>query len=331
MYSKRKLTGIKPTGIPHLGNYISAINPAISTEQNNTFFFIADYHALTTLKSAESIKKYTNEVAATWLSCGLNPKKTCFYKQSDIPEVLELYWILMSIAPKGLLNRAHAYKALTDQNTQQNKQADEGINMGIYTYPVLMAADILLFSAEEVPIGKDQLQHLEITRDLAEKFNNEYGDILTLPEGKIEHQKEVPGIDGRKMSKSYNNTISLFSDNKILKKQIMKIQTDSKGIEEIKDPNSCSLYYLFSLFADEESLNAVKQGYLNGGLGYGHVKKMLLELLEEKFKKENELFTYYINNHAELHQILNEGAIKARKIANKKLLEIKEAIGMGTR
>ncbi|MEK9656983.1 MAG: tryptophan--tRNA ligase [bacterium] len=328
MTNKRRLTGIKPTGTPHIGNYISAIRPSVETAHSNSFFFIADYHAITTLKNKELIQRYTLDVATTWIACGLDPEKVTFYKQSDIPELLEAYWILMSSCPKGLLNRGHAYKYSVQENQKKNKPIDEGINMGVYTYPALMAADILLFSAEEVPVGADQLQHIEITRDIAEKFNAEYRETFILPTAILEQTKDIPGIDGQKMSKSYKNTIELFSDKKIQEKQIMKIKTDTKGIEESKDPDQCKLFYLFSLFASKEETEELRRAYKKGGVGYGTVKKKLAENIQLYFKEAKEKYHNLKQNPEKVENILSSGAIKARKIAKKKLEELKQIIGI---
>ena len=322
------LTGIKPTGIPHLGNYIGAIQPALQEMNCDCYFFIADYHAITTLKNKDLLKQYTYEVAASWLACGLDPDKVVFYKQSDIPELLELYWILMCSAPKGLLNRAHAYKYLIDKNNLNHKKPDEGINMGIFSYPVLMAADILLFQAKHVPVGKDQTQHIEIARDIAIKFNQEYKEFFCLPIAKVSNELDVPGIDGQKMSKSYDNTIPLFHNSKLQHKQIMKIKTDSKSIEDPKDFESCIIFKLYSQLADKDQISMLKQKYINGGVGYGEIKKSLALLIKDKFKIANNIYNDYINHPEKLDEILKKGALKARHQAQKNLHEIKKMIGI---
>lgn len=326
---KRVLTGIKPSGTPHIGNYFSAIKPSLKNQDNESFFFIADYHALTTIKDNKKLNQYTLSVASTWLALGLCPEKVFFYKQSDIPELFEAFWILLTLTSKGLLNRSHAYKALVSNNKLEKRPDDEGVNMGLFNYPVLMAIDILLFSGKEIPVGEDQKQHIEIARDLAEKFNQEYGTIFELPEAKIITQKDIPGIDGRKMSKSYNNIIPIFGDPQMIKKSIMQFKTDSKAIDEKKDADNCNLFYLYSLFFDDEKLlHKEKENYSNGGVGYGDLKKKLNLLIQQHFKKESERYNHYISNPKIVHEILREGARKVRPFAKEKLKNIKKAIGI---
>jgi tryptophanyl-tRNA synthetase len=327
--SKIALTGIKPTGTPHIGNYFGAILPALELAKNYTaFYFIADYHALTTIKDGAMLKSLSYEVAATWLALGLDYKKVTFFRQSDVPEVFELQWILSCFTPKGLLNRAHAYKASVDQNIAAQKDADDSINAGLFNYPVLMASDILMFGTNLVPVGLDQKQHIEITRDIAENFNNTYGDLLTVPEGLIQEDlMTIPGIDGRKMSKNYNNTLPLFLPAKKLRKRVMQIQTDSKTVEESKNPDECNVFAIYKRFGSAEQIEDLRKRYLAGGLGYGTAKEELYELLEARFGDKRQKYNHYIENPATLEEILFEGARKARSIARKRLDTIRAAIG----
>ena len=328
---KRILTGIKPTGSPHLGNYYGAIKPALNTEKTNeTFYFIADYHALTTIKNPQELQTLTQQVAAAWIACGLDPQKSILYKQSDIPEIFELAWILSCFTPKGLLNRAHAYKAAVDQNTQTKKDPDKNIHQGLYSYPVLMAADILLFNATHVPVGADQKQHVEIARDIAQTFNKTYKtNTLLLPEPLIDTKiATIPGTDGQKMSKSYQNTIPLFDSEKAIKKAIMKIQTDSLPIEAKKNPDTCNLYKLCSLIMSPQDLNTLQTQYKAGGLGYGTVKTQLLETFLTTFAPIRATYTQLIQNPTELNSHLTQGAKKAKKIAQENLHSIKQTIGI---
>jgi len=282
---KTSLTGIKPTGTPHLGNYLGAIKPALSlVEEYKPFYFIADYHGLTTIRDPQEMKRYTYEVAATWLAMGLDPGEVVFYRQSDIPEVFELSWVLSCFTGKGWLNRAHAYKASADDNAEAGRDADEGINAGLYNYPVLMAADIILFNTQVVPVGQDQRQHLEMARDIANAFNHVYGETLVPPDALIvDDVATVPGLDGRKMSKSYGNTIELFAPPKQLRKQVMRIVTDTKAIEEPKDPDENNIYNIYKHFATAEMIAENRKKYTQGGVGYGDLKKELFELLNEQF------------------------------------------------
>lgn len=334
MQQKQKiaLTGIKPTGTPHIGNYLGMIRPALQlVEQYRAFYFIADYHALTTIRDRNTLDQYVHEVAATWMALGLNPDDVVFYRQSDIPEIFELSWIMACFTAKGLLNRAHAYKASVDANEAAGNPPDEGINVGLYNYPVLMAADILMFKSHYVPVGADQKQHIEIARDIATAFNSTYGDILTVPEGLIrEEVMTITGLDGRKMSKSYNNTIQIFAPSKELKKQVMRIVTDSRRPEDPKNPDEDNVYNIYKHFASQEQLEAVRQGYTNGGLGYGEVKQRLYEQLEESLREPREKYDMYIKDRALVDRILAEGAEKARTIARSVLEEVRQAIGMNS-
>lgn len=326
---ERILTGIKPTGIPHLGNYFGAIKPAIELSENPDYdclYFIADYHALNIIKNKDDFKKYTYIIAATWLACGLNPEKVMFYKQSDLPEVFELNWIISNVTAKGLLNRAHAYKACVEKNLECGNDPDFGVNMGLYNYPVLMAADILIMNSNRVPIGQDQKQHLEIARDIATAFNSTYGNCFILPQDYIsETLGTLPGLDGRKMSKSYGNTITLFDDENVLKKQINKIVTDSRMPGEPKDTN-CTLFQIYSLFANEEQKKEMQEKFENG-IGWGEAKKQTFELINSYLSPMREKFNYYMSNTKLIDEILENGAQRARLIATRTLEKVRKLIG----
>ena len=288
----RILTGVQSTGTPHLGNLLGAVLPAIElskNKKNECFFFIADLHSLTQIKEAELLKKNTLLTAATWLACGLDTKRSVFYKQSDVSEVSELAWFLSCFFPYQRLTLAHSFK------DKKNNLRD--VNAGIFSYPLLMAADILLYDAEIVPVGKDQLQHLEMTRDVASRFNQKMGETLVLPNAKLEKNTQfVPGTDGAKMSKSKNNVINIFLPEKDLKKQIMSIKTDSTPVESPKDPEICNVFKIFKLIAPLKNISEMKDKYLKGGMGYGDAKKQLLDMILSKFRKEREKFNYYCSN-----------------------------------
>ncbi|MBX9853641.1 MAG: tryptophan--tRNA ligase [Cytophagaceae bacterium] len=319
----RVLTGIQSSGRPHLGNILGAIAPAIELSKNSgneSLFFIADLHSLTTIRDPKVLKENTYAVAAAWLAFGFDTSKNIFYRQSDIPEVCELAWILSCLTPYPMLANAHSFK------DKSSRLSD--VNAGLFTYPVLMAADILLYDAEIVPVGKDQLQHLEITRDIASSFNSAYGDTLVIPESKINVQVMlIPGIDGQKMSKSYKNIIDIFLPEKELRKNVMAIVTDSKGLEEEKDPDKDNVYKLFALLATKEQAADMAAKYRAGNYGYGHAKQELYELILQKFSKEREIFNQYMSNTAELEKRLQEGAGKAREIAQKVLKRVREKAG----
>lgn len=324
------LTGIKPTGTPHIGNYFGAIKPAIElTKEYDARYFIADYHALNSVKDPQQIKDMTYEVAAAWLACGLDPEKALVYRQSQVPETFDLSTILLAFTSKGLMNRAHAYKAMVQSNTELIKDPDDGVNMGLFTYPVLMAADILLFDSDVVPVGKDQAQHLEMTIDIAQSINHIYKtDVLTIPKPLIrESTQTVIGMDGRKMSKSYNNTIPLFLPTKKLRKTIMKIVTNSQTVEEIKDPDNCNVYALYKLFADKQQLKKLRDRYLAGGMGWGHAKQELYEVMEEMVSPMREKYNELISNKDYIDRILAEGSEKARIIASEKMKYVKNILG----
>lgn len=320
----RILTGIQSTNIPHLGNILGAIMPAIELSKqssNESFFFIADLHSLTTIKDAEFLKNSTDAVAATWLAFGFDTDKNTFYRQSDVTEVCELTWYLNCFTPYPMLANAHSFK------DKSERLAD--VNAGLFTYPVLMAADIILYDADIVPVGKDQLQHLEITRDIAEKANHKLGDVFVIPEPKIDETVMIiPGTDGQKMSKSYNNFINIFLPEKELKKVVMSIITDATPLEAPKNPDTCNVFALYKLLATEQQTNEMRSSYLKGGYGYGHAKTALYELVLEKFNSQRALYNYYMNNRNELDARLQIGAEKARKVARTTLKRVREKLGL---
>lgn len=324
------LTGIKPTGNPHIGNYFGMYKPAIAlTEKYLGLYFVADLHALTSTPERKELQQMIYEVAAGWLALGLDPDNSVFFRQSDIPEIPECAWMLSCLTSKGLMNRAHAYKASVDKNLEAERDPDDGINMGLYNYPVLMAADILLYGSDVVPVGLDQKQHIEIARDIAENFNRVYGKTLKLPEGLYTKDlQDVPGIDGRKMSKSYGNTIPIFADEKSLRKQVMRIVTDSRTPEEPKNPVGDNLFQIFRLFASPERTEEVRQHYLAGGLGYGTLKQELAETILAYFGSARQKFNDYMQDTAALDAILARGAVKARDIAVPVLKRMRKAVGI---
>jgi tryptophanyl-tRNA synthetase len=328
---KKILTGIKPTGAPHLGNYYGAIKPALDTAKDSnycSYYFIANYHALTTIHKPQELYQYTHEVAACWFAFGLDPKETVFFRQSDVPEILELAWILACFTSKGIMNRAHAYKALLEANKENADDPDAGINMGIYTYPILMGADILLFQSEEVPVGQDQVQHIEMARDMAKAFNSRYGELLILPKPKIQEEvATVLGLDGRKMSKSYDNTIPLFLPEEKLRKLVMRIKTDSSDPSAPKDPETSSLYKLYSLVASEEKKNKLKQQFASG-ISWGEVKLTLFEELNTFLTSPRTIYNDLMNDRGEIERMLGQGAIRAREEASVFLEKLKKAIGV---
>lgn len=317
------LTGVQSTGTPHLGNLLGAILPAVemaNNKNNESFIFIANLHSATQIKDAKSLKENTYSVAATWLACGLDVEHVTFYRQSDVPQTTELTWYLSCFFPYQRLTLAHSFK---DKASHL-----EDVNTGLFTYPMLMAADILLYDAEYVPVGKDQLQHLEITRDVASRFNYQMGETFVLPEAKIEEELMViPGTDGNKMSKSRNNTIMLFQSDKALRKQVMAIQTDSTPLEEPKNPDNCNVFILYKLLATQEQTEKMRANYEAGNYGYGHAKQELYELIVEKFKDIRERYEYYINNLDELDALLKKGAEKASKIADQTLARVRQKLG----
>ncbi|HEY4651102.1 MAG TPA: tryptophan--tRNA ligase [Pontibacter sp.] len=321
----RYLTGIQSTGRPHLGNLLGAIIPAVEfskTSDEASLYFIADLHSLTTIRDAAVLKHNTYSVAAAWLAFGFDTDKHVFYRQSDVPMVTELAWYLNCFAPFPMLANAHSFK------DKSSRRGLADVNAGLFTYPVLMAADILMYDANFVPVGKDQIQHLEITRDIASSFNHIYGETFVLPEAKTDESvMTVPGINGEKMSKSYGNIIDIFEADKPLRKTIMSIVTDSTALEEPKNPDEDTTFKLFSLLASPEDVEMMRQNYLAGGYGYGHAKQALYELIIKKYAKERELFNYYINNLPEIDKKLHEGAEKAKAIATPVLQRVREKLG----
>lgn len=328
---KTLLTGIKPTGTPHVGNYLGAIKPAIEMvrDYEKSFLFIADYHALNTVQDGRKLHDLTMSIAATWLACGLDPSKTVLYRQSAVPEVFELDTILNSLTPKGWMNKAHAYKAAVDVNVEAGKDRDDGVSMGLYTYPILMAADIILYDGNVVPVGKDQLQHVEIARDIAQKFNHVYDtQILTLPEALIqEDMMSVTGIDGRKMSKSYDNILPLFASSEEWKKHINKIPTDSSSVEDPKDTSNSILFDIFRSVATPEQTTEVQARLEAGGMGWGDLKKLLVEVLETEFGPYRERYDYLMSHPEEIQKVLDDGAKRAHQVASQKMIEVRRVIG----
>lgn len=319
----RILTGIQSTGTPHLGNILGAILPAIEMaqkEENESFLFIANLHSLTQIKNGEELRENTLSTAATWLACGLDPKTSVFYRQSDVPEVTELTWYLSCYFPYSRLALAHSFKDKADRL--------EDVNAGLFTYPMLMAADILLYDAEIVPVGKDQAQHLEFTRDVASRFNHQMGDTFVIPDTKLKDETMlVPGTDGNKMSKSRDNYINIFLPDKKLRKKIMSIQTDSKELEDPKDPDTCNVFALYKLLANETQIAEMRSNYVNGGYGYGHAKQALFELICDVFKTERQKYNHFMENPDEVDQILIAGAEKARAVASDVLKRVRKKVG----
>jgi tryptophanyl-tRNA synthetase len=319
----RILTGIQSTGTPHLGNILGAIIPAIEMAKdpkNESFLFIADMHSLTQIKDGALLRENTLSTAATWLAFGIDPEKTVFYRQSDVPEVTELTWYLMCYFPFSRLSLAHGFKDKQDRL--------EDVNSGLFTYPMLMAADILLYDAEIVPVGKDQLQHLEMTRDAARRFNNQMGETFVLPQDKVQKDTMlVPGTDGEKMSKSRDNFINIFLPEKKLRKQIMSIQSDSKGLDDPKDPDTCNIFALYKLLADSDQIQTMRKNYITKGYGYGHAKQELFELVMERFATAREKYDHLMNNPDEIDSVLKLGSEKARTVAQNVLGRVRHKVG----
>ena len=319
------LTGIQSTGTPHLGNLLGAILPAIELSKNpnnESFLFIADLHSITQIKNGDELRKNTYSTASVWLACGLNVDKVVFYRQSDVPQTAELSWYLSCFFPFQRLTLAHSFKDKADRL--------EDVNAGLFSYPMLMAADILLYDANVVPVGKDQMQHIEITRDVASRFNHQMGETFVLPEGKVQEETMyIPGTDGQKMSKSRGNLINIFLDDKALRKQIMSIETDSTPLEEPKNPDACKVFAIYKLLANSEQIASIRTKYANESrdFGYGHAKQALYELIIEKFKTEREKYNYYINNLEEVDSLLKQGAAKAGSIADGVLNRVREKLG----
>ena len=331
----RVLTGITTSGTPHLGNYVGAIRPAVEASRRSdvdAFYFLADYHALIKCEDADRIARSRLEIAATWLACGLDPASGTFYRQSDVPEIPELCWMLTCVTAKGLMNRAHAYKAAVDQNAARGVDEDDGVTMGLFSYPVLMAADILMFNAHKVPVGRDQLQHLEMARDIAQRFNSQFGmgrDFFVLPEAVIsEDVALLPGLDGRKMSKSYNNTIPLFDGGaRALKSAVARVVTDSRGPGEPKDPETSHLYLIYRAFAQPEQA-ALFRSELIAGLGWGDAKRLLCDLVEAELEPMRDHYEDLMAHPARIEEILQAGAHKARGIATPFIRELRDAVGL---
>ncbi len=326
------LTGITTTGTPHLGNYVGAIRPAIKASRNDNvapFYFLADYHALIKCHDPEMVRKSSLEVAATWLALGLDTSNAVFYRQSDVPEIMELTWILTCVTAKGLMNRAHAYKAAVAENEDGGERdQDKGITMGLFCYPILMAADILMFNAHKVPVGKDQIQHIEMARDIAGRFNHIFGEHFVIPEAVVdENAATLSGLDGRKMSKSYNNTIPLFAPEKKLRKLINKIKTNSLEPGEPKDPDTCTLFSIYQAFATAEEVAEMRQRYAEG-IGWGEMKKHLFEYINDEITPARERYEALLQSPEHIEQQLLEGAQKARSISVPLLMEVRKATGI---
>lgn len=324
------LTGIKPTGTPHIGNYFGAIKQAIEMSENtefDNFYFIADYHALNSLKNKEDMQKYTKELACTWLACGLDPEKVMFYRQSQVPETTELCWALMNVTPKGLMDRAHAYKACVQANQELGKDVDDGINMGLYNYPILMAADILLFNTKFVPVGADQRQHVEMARDMAKYFNKKYGYTFVVPQERIQEKTAtLVGLDGRKMSKSYGNQIPLFCDETTLRKLIASIKTDSSLPTEPKSTD-CTLFEYVKLFGSSEKVAEMSKRFAEG-ISWADAKKELFEIMNAYLKPMRDKYDYYMANFGEVEEMLKRGEEKVRVIAKETIERMKKAVGV---
>lgn len=323
---KRSLSGIKSTGTPHLGNYLGMIRPAIDLQEDyDAFYFVAEYHALTTVKSPEAMRESTRMITAQFLAFGLDPQRSAFFRQSDVPEVLELTWLLSCVTNMGLLERAHAYKAAKDRD-----EANE-LNHGVFAYPVLMAADILIYDSDIVPVGQDQVQHIEMTRDMARRFNAQYGeDLLKIPEAVVRKDvATIPGIDGRKMSKSYDNVIDPLLPSKKLRKRVMQIETDSLALEDPKDPTSCNVFALYKLFASSDEQEQMAQDYRAGGYGYGHAKQALFEKLDAHFAPFRERYEELLADPDHLEEVLQMGASRVRPIVSEVITRCRDAVGLG--
>jgi tryptophanyl-tRNA synthetase len=324
------LTGIKPTGQPHIGNYVGAMKPAVAASKNpsvHSYYFLADYHAIG--GDANSVARSTLEIAASWLAVGLDPSKVVLYRQSDIPEIPELTWILHTVTAKGLMNRAHAYKAAVAENeATPGRDPDQGIMMNLYAYPILMAADILMFKAAKVPVGKDQKQHVEMARDIAQRFNHHFGETFVLPDAVIgDNIATLPGLDGRKMSKSYGNVIPLFAGEKELRKLVMKIKTNSLEPGQPKDPSDSSLYEIFRAFATDDEAGAVRARYAEG-IGWGDMKQLLFERINAEIAPARAEYERLLANPREIEDVLKQGADNARAVSRPFLAEIRERVGI---
>ena len=326
------LTGVKPTGAPHIGNYIGAIRPVLDLARvhEKTFLFIADYHALNAVHDAKAMRRDTHEVAACYLALGLDPARTVFYRQSDVPQIFEIATLLAAVTPKGLMDRSHAYKAAMDKNREEGRDVDANVNMGLYTYPILMAADILSMDANVIPVGQDQVQHIEFARDMAGYFNNTFGKVFTVPTAQVDKSGAalLPGIDGRKMSKSYNNHIPVFIDPAARKKLVMKIISDSKRPEEPKDPDTNAVFQLYSQFAQQHEVVAMRKAFIEGGMGYGDAKGLLLAALERVFAEPSARYAELMADTKKIDALLAEGGKKARDVASRTLARARQAVGI---
>ncbi len=331
MNIQRVLTGITTSGTPHLGNYVGAIRPAVAASRAagvESFYFLADYHALIKIDEPARIQRSTLEIAATWIAAGLDPERVTFYRQSDVPEIPELTWLLTCVTGKGLLNRAHAYKASVDKNTASQQDPDADVTAGLFMYPVLMAADILMFNAHKVPVGRDQIQHIEMARDMASSFNHRYGEHFVLPEASIEADvATLPGLDGRKMSKSYDNTIPLFATPAQLKKLIAGVKTDSRAPGEPKDTEGSALFQIYQAFATPAETTALRQAYADG-IAWGEAKQILFERIDQEIAPMRATYEALINNPAKLEDLLLAGATKARRIASPFTAQLRHAVGL---
>ncbi|ROS04684.1 tryptophanyl-tRNA synthetase [Sinobacterium caligoides] len=333
MTKKRVLTGITTTGTPHLGNYVGAIRPAIEASRNDddeSFYFMADYHALIKCTDPKAVQQSSKEIAATWLALGLDTDNAVFYRQSDVPEITELCWILTSLTAKGLMNRAHAYKAAVQANVEEEVDADKGVFMGLYSYPILMAADILMFNGTHIPVGRDQVQHIEMARDIAQRFNHLYGETFVLPEAVVDdHLAVLSGLDGRKMSKSYGNTIPLFLPPKKLQKHINKIVTNLLEPGEPKEVEGSTVFEIWEAFANEEQVQYMRDQYANG-IAWGQAKKELCALIDGQISEARERYERLMENGEEIEQLLQQGGEKARAYARPLLAEVRRKVGIGS-
>ncbi|MDR3371272.1 tryptophan--tRNA ligase [Rhodoferax sp.] len=331
MSIERFLTGITPSGTPHLGNYVGSIRPSVAASLRSgvqSFYFLADYHALIKIDDPARIQRSTLEIAASWLACGLDPERVVFYRQSDIPEIPELTWFLSCVLGKGVLNRAHAYKAAVDKNTAAGLDTDADVNVGLFMYPVLMGADILMFNAHHVPVGRDQVQHIEMARDMANSFNHRYGQHFTMPEAAIEDNvATLPGLDGRKMSKSYDNTIPLFAPRAQLQKLIGGIVTDSKAPGEAKSVEGSALFQIYQAFASAQETDALRQAYANG-IAWKDAKQLVFDRIDQELAPMRAAYEALINNPGKIEAIFQAGAIKARAIATPFMAELRHAVGL---
>jgi tryptophanyl-tRNA synthetase len=324
------ITGTRPTGTPHLGNYLGMYRPALAmAREHESLCFIADLHALIDVRDPEVLRARTREIAAVWLACGLDPERTALYRQSDAPAICEVAWLLGCVTPKGELNRAHAYKSAVDANRAAGREPDAGVNAGLFGYPLLMAADILAMGADLVPVGRDQRQHVEAAREIARAFNGAYGDVLRVPEAVVnERVMTVPGLDGRKMSKSYGNVIALMAEPDELRRSVMRIVTDSRRPEEPKDPDTDTLFSLYREFAPEEGVAAMRARYLEGRVGYAEAKQALFEVLDERMRAPRARYRELMDDPGEVERALAAGAAVARARADATLARMREAVGL---